>query len=114
MKKTIIFLSIFLLVGCTNTLSSALSIDSGIQAVLSEKSAKTNTSGIGFKYYKPRDFGILEDGNYNQVLLNDGNKYYLNIDINGYYNKYKEDYKVNSSIYYSNRFYYQDIKDILK
>lgn len=108
MKKIIILLSVFLLVGCTNTLSSTLSIDSGIQVVLAENSAKTNTSGIGFKYYKPRDFSVLEDSGYNQVLLNNGDKYYLNIDINGYYNKYKEDYKISNELYYSNRFYSGD------
>ena len=108
MRKIIILLSVFMLVGCSNTLSSQLSIDTAIQAVLSEENAKSNTQGIGFKYYKPRDFTILEDNKYNQILLNNGNKYYLNIDINGYYSKYKEDYIVNDSIYFSTKFYYDD------
>lgn len=114
MKKIIILISVFLLVGCTNTLSSTLSIDSSVQAVLNEKSAEANTSGIGFKYYKPRDFSILNDDMYNQVLLNNGNKYYLNIDINRYHNKYKEDYKVDSSLYYSKKFNFNDLDGILE
>lgn len=108
MKKLIILLSVFLLVGCTNTLSNMLTIDSGIKAVLDQNSANANTSGVGFKYYKPRDFSILENDGYNQVLLNNGNKYYLNIDINGYYSKYNEDKKLDSSIYYSNKFSFND------
>ena len=104
MKKIIVLFSVFLLVGCTNTLSTSLSIDNSVKVVINENGAKSNTTGKGFKYYKPRDFSLLEDNIYNHVLLNDGNKYYLNIDINGYYNKYKADYKVNTNLYYSSGF----------
>lgn len=108
MKKIIILLSVFLLVGCTNSLSSTLSIDTAITTVLKEGNNETNTNGRGYKYYKPRDFSIYEDNVYNHVLINNGNKYYLNIDINSYYNKHKENYEINSDIYYSNRFYYNN------
>lgn len=108
MKKIIILLCVFLLVGCTNSLSSTLSIDTAIMTVLKEGNNKTNINGKGYKYYKPRDFSVFEDNTYNQILLNNGNKYYLNVDINGYYNKHKENYEVNASLYYSNRFYYND------
>lgn len=108
MKKIIILLSVFLLVGCTNSLSSTLSIDTAITTVLREGNNNTNINGKGYKYYKPRDFSIFEDNIYNHVLLNNGDKYYLNIDINSYYNKHKGNYEINTSLYYSNRFYYDN------
>lgn len=108
MKKIIILLSVFLLVGCTNSLSSTLSIDTAITTVLKEGNNNTNINGRGYKYYKPRDFSVLDDNLYNHVLLSNGVRYYLNIDINSYYNKYKESYEIDSSLYYSNRFYFNN------
>ena len=69
MKKIVILLSCFLLVGCTTNLSSNLSIDELINNVVSFNTNKSNTNGLGFKYYKPRDFSLLEDDNTNHVLL---------------------------------------------
>lgn len=109
MKKIIIFISSFLLVGCTTSISNTLSIDEAVNEVLIKNKDITNTSGKGFKYYKPRDFSILEDNTYNQVLLNDGDKYYLNLDINGYYNKIKEEPKIDSSLFYSKIFSHNNI-----
>ena len=103
MKKFIILLSVFLIAGCTNSLSSTLTIDSAILNVVNEGSSKSNTNGRGFKYYKPRDFSIISDSIYNYVLINNANKYYLNIDIVSYYNKLDADYSSDSSIYYSNK-----------
>ena len=108
MKKIILFLSIFLIAGCSKYSSNTLTIDSAISTILSEEATTTNTNGQGFKYYKPRDFSLLEDNLYNHILMNNSIKYYLNIDINNYYNKVKTDYKENSSLYFSKKFYYND------
>ncbi len=113
MKRIIILFSVFLLVGCTNSLSSTLTYESSIMTVVKEEKI-ANTNGKGFKYYKPRDFSLLEDNIYNHVLLNKGNKYFVNIDINGYYSKHKEDYDVNSDVYYSYKFYFNDINGFVE
>ncbi len=109
MKKIIILLSVFMLVGCTSSLSSNFTIDSAVLAVLQEGETFSNTNGNGFKYYKPRNFSLLEESGYNHILLNNGNKYYLNIDINSYHNKYKDNYVVDNSLYYSYKFSFNDI-----
>jgi hypothetical protein len=109
MKKFIILLSVFVLAGCSNSLSSTLTLDNAVTTVLSQGYSESNINGRGFKYYKPRDFSLLTDNTYNHVLINNSNFYYLNIDINGYYGKLKTDYKPDSSLYYSNKFYYNDL-----
>lgn len=112
MKKVIIIISIFLLTGCTTSLSSTLTIESAISNVISNEKY-TNTNGKGFKYYKPRDFSVLNDSDYNQVLLNNGYNFYLNIDLNAYYNaknnNYKVDYVIDKDLYLSYKFSYNNI-----
>lgn len=114
MKKIIILLSVFMLVGCSASLSNSLTIDSAIVAVLKEETSFSNINGNGFKYYKPRNFSLLEESGYNHVLINNGNKYYLNIDINSYFNKHKTDYVVDSSLYYSYKFVFNNINGFVE
>lgn len=111
MKRVIILLFVFLITGCTASLSNkgVHRINNDIKKVLTYEINHTNTSGKGFKYYKPRDFSLLEDKDYNHVLIHNGDKYYLNIDINAYYSKFKSDYKIDNNLYYSDSFLYNDI-----
>lgn len=103
MKKILILLSVFIISGCSlqNNSSDLTNVKEDINDIITNKSKYTNTSGIGFKYYKPRDFSLLEDKDFNHVLLNNGNKYYLNIDINAYNSKFKSEYQIDPLLYYS-------------
>lgn len=79
-------ISIFLLCGCMNNEINVNSIDHNISYIISNASKYQNTSGKGFKFYKPRDFSVLENNDFNLILLHNSVKYYLNIDINAYHN----------------------------
>lgn len=114
MKKVIIILSAFLLVGCSSTLSSSLDIDTALNTVLSENITSYNTHAKGFKYYKPRDFSLIKDDDYNHTLLNNGINYYLNVDINGYFNKKDVNYTIDSSLYFSSKINYNGITGFLE
>jgi len=113
MKKVIVILSIFLLSGCTAYSSSTLTLERSVAVVLESSGTYPNSNGKGFKYYRPRDFSVLEDNEFNQVLMNNGYKFYLNIDFNAYYNaknnNYKIDYVVDNTLYFSYKFSYNNI-----
>ncbi len=109
MKKVILILSLFLLVGCSSSLTSSLTIEDAISNVLINDNKHQNTNGRGYRYYKPRDFSVVSDNGYNQVLLNNGNMFYLNVDVNAYNNKLKNEYVVDESLYFSHKFSYNDI-----
>ncbi len=113
MKKVIVILSVFLLAGCTAYSSSTLTIERAIGSVIESGPKYTNTNGKGYKYYKPRDFSVLEEKDFNLVLLNNGYNFYFNVDLNGYYNSksnnYKIDYVVDNEVYFSYRFSYNNI-----
>jgi len=110
MKKIIIILSAFLLVGCTTTLSSTLTVDTALSTVLTEENNSYNIYAKGFKYYKPRDFSLMEDKGYNHILINNTDKYYLNVDIVGYFNKHDIKYNPDTSLYYSSKINFNNIK----
>lgn len=113
MKKVIFILSVFLLAGCTAYSSSTLTMERAIGSVIESGPKYTNTNGKGYKYYKPRDFSVLEEKDFNLVLLNNGYNFYFNVDLNGYYNSksnnYKIDYVVDNEVYFSYRFSYNNI-----
>jgi len=113
MKKVIVILSVFLLAGCTAYSSSTLTMERAIGSVIESGPKYTNTNGKGYKYYKPRDFSVLEEKDFNLVLLNNGYNFYFNVDLNGYYNSksnnYKIDYVVDNEVYFSYRFSYNNI-----
>lgn len=111
MRKLIILLCVCILTGCTTNLSNkgVHRINRDINKVLTYQIKHTNTGGKGFKYYKPRDFALLQDKDYNHILVHNGDKYYLNIDINAYYSKFKSDYKKKEDLYYSESFVYNDL-----
>lgn len=108
MKKIIIILSSLLLVGCTTSVTSNESYEGLVMNTLNASKTHYNTLGKGFKYYKPRDFSLMKDEDFNHILLNNGNFYYLNVDINGYYNKYEHTYSINPDLVLSKSFKYDD------
>lgn len=102
MKKVIIILSIFILSGCNfnirnNTLDN---IDGEISNVINYSVPRTNVYFKGYSFYKPRDFSVIENNDFNTTLVHNENKYYLNIDINAYLNKQKVEENTNEEFYY--------------
>ncbi len=113
MKKVIIILSVILLTGCTTYSSNMLTMERAIGSVLESNMKYANTNGKGYRYYKPRDFSVLEEKEFNLILLNNGYNFYFNVDLNAYYNSknnnYKVDYVVDNELYYSYKFSYNNI-----
>ncbi len=109
MKKLIImFLSVFLLTGCTAVRINTDKIDTIINVVLSKDNTLYNTIGKGYKYYKPRGVTYIDTNEFNEKLYSNGNYYYLYVDINSYYYKKEFEYKENDESFYSK---YIDIND---
>lgn len=109
MKKLIImFLSVFLLTGCTAVRINTDKIDTIINVVLSKDNTLYNTIGKGYKYYKPRGVTYIDTNEFNEKLYSNGNYYYLYVDINSYYYKKEFEYKENNESFYSK---YIDIND---
>lgn len=109
MKKIIILLSVLLITGCSLNNKGVDRIPSDVSGILSYTVPSTNVGGKGFKYYKPRDFAVLEEKEFNHTLIHNGTKYYLNIDVNAYYSKFKPKYIENDSLYYSKVIDYNDL-----
>lgn len=111
MKKVLIILSVFLISGCTTYSSNTLTMERAIGSVIESGPKYTNTNGKGYKYYKPRDFSVLEEKDFNLVLLNNGYNFYFNVDPHAYYNaknnNYKIDYTIDRELYYSYKFNYK-------
>ena len=101
MKKIIILLSVLFITGCSYNDKGVERIESDTYGILSYTVPNTNVGAKGFKYYKPRDFAMLEEKEFNHTLVHNGNKYYLNIDINAYNSKFKSEYQIDPLLYYS-------------
>ncbi len=114
MKKILILISCIFLTGCTTALSTTLSLDTAVSTITNETINESNTVGLGFKYYKPRDFTLLDYKDYNHTLINKSYKYYLNVDINSYLGKKSNNYVVDNSLYYSNKFTYNNKNGFLE
>ena len=116
MKKVLIILSAFVLCGCSSRLNEndINGIDNDILYVFENSNTHANVSAQGFKYYKPRDFSILDDTGFNHVLIHESNKYYLTVDINAYHNKSESTYEKNYEAYLSSIFYYDNKKGYLE
>lgn len=92
MKRIIILLAItFLLTGCMNINRSNYSeiID---ETIKSQKKIY-NTYRNGYKFYLPKGMIVTNSREYNEVISNNNNKYYLYIDIISYLEKRENIYK---------------------
>ena len=111
MKKIIVLLSGVLLffTGCSVKKLDSKSIDKNIDILLSENVSITNTSFDGYKYFVPRGLKFLNKEEYNAVFKDRfENKYYLFVDVIGYYHKTANTYLVNSDAYYSSLLTFDD------
>jgi hypothetical protein len=76
---------------------------------MSEKVSLYNVFYEGYKYYLPKGIGFIDKEDYNAILKDmNNNRYYLYVDVIGYYNKIENDYEVNSKSYYSEKLEYNN------
>ena len=107
MKKVmlIVFLC-FMVCGCVNVNKS--SIDQILTDSLSSELKFYNTQRTGYKYYLPKGIKTLNKNDYNEILADGKNKYYMYVDVLSYKNKISFDYIKKTDAYYSNVIKYQD------
>jgi len=107
MKKVILIVFLCLVVcGCVNVKNS--SIDQILTDSLSSELKFYNTQRAGYKYYLPKGIKTLNKNDYNEVLADSKNKYYMYVDVLSYKNKISFDYIKKTDAYYSNVIKYQD------
>ncbi len=116
-KKIVTITCALLLTACTNQTYylNNLTYEDIINISINETKTVTNINNKGYKYYLPTGFIVSKDNGYNQELLSDDNiRYYLNIDIVGYYykNRMQSTHDINDYKYYE--FEYKDKSGYLK
>lgn len=95
MKKyflPLVMLMILCLTGCYNVNKG--NVDDVVVSSLKTK-AKPNQAFKGYKIYVLEDMNLINDSSNNIVLKSFDDKYYLYVDITGYYKKIVNDYKIN-------------------
>lgn len=102
MKKILLLIALmFLATGCTYRDLNNMKINECAEYVIENNTNLYNVSNIGYRYYLPRGFTVIDDVEYNEVLTSNHYKYYMYIDIIGYYNRIKPDYTYNGDAYLS-------------
>lgn len=99
--KRIILLGIILvmLTGCTSVKSSSL--QTIISEAINSGNKTKNVNRNGYRYYLPRGLSLKSSDNFNEVLTNQNNVFYLYVDVVSYNNKTEFTYNVNENAYYS-------------
>ena len=101
MKKVMVLLiSILLLTGCYNNIVSD-DTNTILNTFLGKNTKLVNTYSEGYKYYLPNEIKVDAKNDYNEVLDYNGYKYYLYVDVVGYYYKKEVDFVKDDSFYYS-------------
>ena len=107
MKKVILIVFLcFIVCGCVNVNNS--NIDQILTDSLSSELDFYNTQRNGYKYYIPKGIKALTKNDYNEILADNKNKYYMYVDILSKYNNVEFDYIKKTNVYYSNVIKYQD------
>ncbi len=95
----IVVLTCFILSGCTPI--QDLSIDEIIKLGTERNLTVYNKYRKGYKYNVPKGIDVLDNTEYNEILMSKDYIYYLYVDAVSYYNKVIEQYDVNSVAYLS-------------
>ena len=102
LKKILIIICLFLLVGCSTEINN-LSLEEIIDSSIKEEITLHNTNNKGYRYYLPAGFTVKKNSDFNQELVSHNDIYYLYVDIVSYYYK-NDDYAkrdINDYKYYS-------------
>lgn len=102
-KKLVILALLFLTTGCSAQNLNDLSIEDCANYVINSDVNIANINKVGYRYYLPRGFSVINDVDYNETLISDGNKYYMYIDIVSYYNNKTPTYNEDSNVYFSKK-----------
>ena len=102
-KKLVILALLFLTTGCSAQNLNDLSIEDCANYVINSDVNIANINKVGYRYYLPRGFSVINDVDYNETLISDGNKYYMYIDIVSYYNNKTPTYNEDSNAYFSKK-----------
>lgn len=110
MKKLIVLLSLVIFVtGCSAVELSATDIGTNMKTLLTKKVDIYNVYFDGYKYFVPKGLKFLNKEEYNAIFTDKyNNKYYLFVDVIGYYHKTDTKYKVKNDIHYSKLLDYND------
>lgn len=104
MKKLLILLLVMVLsTGCSIVRIDQQQITSIIDIILKEDNQISNTVLEGYKYYLPKGVSTFNKVDYNTILLDNRNYYYLYVDVVSYYHKQENTYQVNPNAYFSKR-----------
>ena len=87
LKKFIIIICMFLLIGCTNNNINTMSLKDIVETSIEKDTTLYNTNGKGYKYYLPTEFSVSNSDDFVSELVSHSTTYYLNIDIVSYYYK---------------------------
>ena len=99
MKKIIIVCAFLLILcGCSNVKDLS---NEQIISTIGDKSMRENVNRGGYKYYLPQGLSIEDSEDFNEVLYDGKNKYYLYVDALSYIKKIDNKYKSNQKSYYS-------------
>lgn len=102
MKKILFIVLMLFITGCSIQNINNITIDEALNIGLKSDSLKANIFNKGYKYYLPKGFLIYKNNLYNQTLISNGDKYYLNVDVVSYHN--------NTALYHNskeNSYYYK-------
>ena len=104
MKKLFLILALIILfTGCDVKKITDKDINDVINNTLNNKVKGSNNNFKGFKYYIPRGFVLENKKGNNFVLLSNGERYYLYVDMVSYYYKVKNTYKVDEDAFLSSK-----------
>lgn len=107
-KLVILLLATLMMTGCSVVPINNQSIDSIVDSILKENSELSNVSFEGYKYYLPKGVSLVEKSDYNAILLDNHNYYYLYVDAVSYYHHIDFTYEENKDAYFSKALSYQD------
>lgn len=102
-NKLIILALLFLTTGCSAQNLNDMSTEECVDYVISSDIDLSNVNNVGYRYYLPRGFSVVNDVDYNETLLSNGNRYYMYVDIVSYYNNKTPSYTQNSTAYLSKK-----------
>lgn len=99
LKSLVILLTIIVLTGCVNINKS--SYNDIISSACNSSRKIYNTYRKGYKFYLPKGMYVKSNNDYNEIINDDKNTYYLYIDLVSYLNNVKDEYKESKNSYYS-------------
>lgn len=102
-KKLIILVILFLATGCSARNLNEMSIEECAEVITKSEVDLYSVNNIGYRYYLPRGYKVINDLEYNEILYSKGYKYYLYIDTVSYYNNTSPDFIEDSNAYISKK-----------